>query len=427
VQDAGLPGRGEVPVTPPLRLLHKSTALRAAVGFGLGGVGFALGNLLLARALPPAEFGVFTLFLALVQMGASLAPIGLQGQVNRHPTRAVPVTRPLLTSAIVGVAIATFAAAFYAMDMALVTALFVSVVAGGCTLVASAVFQSRLRFAAALALSQSFALVLLAMGAVAAVMGGAQLRVLGALVAGQYLLLATVGWSILGPRTAHGSGQGHSIWEGLSLLGITAAALLLMQLERLLAPRLLSLEDLARFAVVATIVGSPFRMLQMGAGYTLLPRLRAATSAQARRRLIRHEALAVALIGGAGGIVLLSAAPWIADHLLAGKYELSSGLMLAALVSGVAKLADAIATTMVWALASARQLAMLNWVSWACAGLGVALGWLGARWGLLGLMYGVTAAWICRGAVSAALAATLLGKEPSSVPLETASTAGVPT
>ena len=102
-----------------------------------------------------------------------------------------------------------------------------------------------------------------------------------------------------------------------------------MQLERLLAPRLLSLEDLARFAVVATLVGSPFRMLQMGAGYTLLPRLRAATSPHARWKLVRHEALAVALIGGAGGVILLSAAPWIADRLLAGKYELSTGLMVA--------------------------------------------------------------------------------------------------
>jgi hypothetical protein len=44
------------------------------VGFGLGGVGSALGNLLLARALPPAQFGVFTLFLARVQIGASLLP-----------------------------------------------------------------------------------------------------------------------------------------------------------------------------------------------------------------------------------------------------------------------------------------------------------------------------------------------------------------
>src|SRR6188508_1072554 len=113
-------------VIPSLRLLQKSTALRAAVGFGLGGVGFALGNLLLARALPPTAFGVFTLFLALVQMGASLAPV---------------------------------AWVVYGLNAPLVAALFASIVAGGCTLVASAVFQSRLRFAAALGLSQSFALV----------------------------------------------------------------------------------------------------------------------------------------------------------------------------------------------------------------------------------------------------------------------------
>ena len=53
------------------RLLKNSTALRTAVVFGLAGVGYALGNLLLARALPRAQFGIFTLFLALVQMGWS--------------------------------------------------------------------------------------------------------------------------------------------------------------------------------------------------------------------------------------------------------------------------------------------------------------------------------------------------------------------
>jgi O-antigen/teichoic acid export membrane protein len=414
-------------VTPPLRLLQKSTALRAAVGFGLGGLGFALGNLLLARALPTVQFGEFTLFLALVQMGAALAPVGLQGQVNRHPDRAVSAPRLLVTSGIVGAGLAAIAWKFYGMETALVVALFVSVVAGASTLVASSVFQSRLRFAAALGLSQSFALVLLAMGAVTVIVGAAPLWLLGALVAGQYLLLSIVGWGILGRQGAPGSREGHSLREGLSLLGITAAALLLIQLERLLAPRLLSLEDTARYAVVATLVGSPFRMLQMGAGYTLLPRLRAATSPQARRRLIRHEVLAVTLIGTAGGVTLLLAAPWIADKLLASKYQLSTALMIAALVSGVAKLGDAIATTMVWSLASARQLAMLNWVSWTCAGIGVAAGWLGARWGLLGLMYGVTTAWVCRGAVSGTLAATLLGRIPAVGTLKPEAAAGVPT
>jgi uncharacterized membrane protein len=50
-------------------------------------------------------------------------------------------------------------------------------------------------------------------------------------------------------------------------------------------------------------------------------------------------------------------------------------------------------------------------VSWTCAGIGVGAAWLGARWGLLGLMYGVTLAWVCRGAVAGALAAKLLRGE----------------
>jgi len=82
------------------------------------------------------------------------------------------------------------------------------------------------------------------------------------------------------------------------------------------------------------------------------------------------------------------------------------------LVSAAVKLADGFATTMVWALASPRQLAMLNWVSWTCAGVGVAGAWVGARWGLIGLMYGVTLGWVSRGAVSGALAAKLLRSPP---------------
>jgi O-antigen/teichoic acid export membrane protein len=252
------------------------------------------------------------------------------------------------------------------------------------------------------------------MGAVAVIAGGAQLRLLAALVAGYYLFSAAVGWGILAREKPQGASGAHSLLEGLSLLGITAAALILMQLERLLTPRLLTLEDLATFAVVATLVGSPFRMLQMGAGYTLLPRLSTASTPEERRQLVRREAVAVMMIGGAAALVILFAAPWIAGWLLAGKYQLSTALMIAALVSATVKLVDGFATTMVWALASARQLALLNWVSWTCAGVGLAGAWVGARWGLIGLMYGVTLGWVCRGAVAGALATKLLRSAPTS-------------
>ena len=395
------------------RVLQNSTALRTAVVFGLGGVGYALGNLLLARALPRAEFGVFTLFLALVQIGVSLGPIGLEGQVNRRPGGSVSPVRPLLTSALVAGAAAIAASALYHMGWPLIVSLIVSIIAGGIGRVAAAIFQSRLRFGSALSLSQGLSVALLGMGAAAVAAGGARISLLAVIVAGYYVISAGVGWGML-PRETQGGAPGqHSLVEGLSLLGITAAALLLMQLERLVAPRLLTLEDLATFAVATTLVGSPFRMLQMGAGYTLLPRLSTAPTAEARRRLVRHEALAVMLIAGAGGLIILLAAPWIAIWLLAGKYELPAVLMIAAMVSGTVKLGDGFATTMVWALGSARQLALLNWVSWACAVVGVLAAWVGAGWGLIGLMYGVTFAWVCRGAVAAALATRLLQSAPT--------------
>jgi O-antigen/teichoic acid export membrane protein len=413
-------------VVLPLRLLQKSTALRTAVVFGLGGVGYGLGNLLLARALPPAEFGVFTLFLALIQIGASLAPIGLQGQVNRRPGVLVSPGRPLLTSVIVAVATAILASMLYRMEVAFIVALVVGITAGGTSQVASAVFQSRLRFGLALSLSQGLAAALLGMGVVAVVAGGVQPWFLAALVAGYYVISASVGWGILARERPRGPSAPHSLMEGLSLLGITAAALILMQLERLLIPRLLTLEDLATFAVVATLAGSPFRMLQMGAGYTLLPRLSAASTAQQRQHLVRREAVAVASIGAVAALVILAVAPWIAARLLAGKYELPTVLMIAALVSGAVKLADGFATTIVWALGSPRQLALLNWVSWTCAGIGVAAAWFGARWGLLGLMYGVTFGWVSRGAVAGALASKLVRTVPVTGALQPESPAEMP-
>jgi O-antigen/teichoic acid export membrane protein len=154
------------------------------------------------------------------------------------------------------------------MNPVLAVALIISITAGGISRVAAAIFQSQLRFGTALSLSQGLAVALLGMGAFAVIAEGAEIKVLAALVAGYYVISAGVGWGVLSRQKRAGAPAEHSFLEGLSLLGITAAALLLMQLERLLAPRLLTLEDLATFAVATTLVGSPFRMLQMGAGYT---------------------------------------------------------------------------------------------------------------------------------------------------------------
>jgi hypothetical protein len=87
-------------------------------------------------------------------MGASLAPIGLEGQVNRRPGGLVHPGRPLVTSGVVAFATALIGSTLYGMNAVLAVALIISITAGGISRVAAAIFQSQLRFGPALSLSQ---------------------------------------------------------------------------------------------------------------------------------------------------------------------------------------------------------------------------------------------------------------------------------
>ena len=57
-----------------MKELWRSPTLRSAAVVGAGGAGFAGANLILARALPESEYALFTLFLALLNLGFALAP-----------------------------------------------------------------------------------------------------------------------------------------------------------------------------------------------------------------------------------------------------------------------------------------------------------------------------------------------------------------
>ena len=92
---------------------------------------------------------------------------------------------------------------------------------------------------------------------------------------------------------------------------------------------------------------------------------------------------------------------------LGGKYHLSAALVLAAVVTGFAKVLNGFAQSAVSALAEPRELhlggecwAGCRW-SWTAVGAGVA----GARWGLPGVIYGVGLGWVMRASVGMFLAA----------------------
>ena len=82
--------------------------------------------------------------------------------------------------------------------------------------------------------------------------------------------------------------------------------------------------------------------------------------------------------------------------MLADRYRFSGSLVLAALVAGWAKLLTPSSKATVTALADDRQLALVNLSGWASVALSVVGAVAGSRWGLTGVIYGVSLGWLAR-------------------------------
>jgi hypothetical protein len=85
--------------------------------------------------------------------------------------------------------------------------------------------------------------------------------------------------------------------------------------------------------------------------------------------------------------------PPVADLLLAGKYDLSRTLVLAAVVAGLLRVATGLARTTAAALGTTAELARLNLDAWLAVAIGVAGAVFGARFGLAGTIYGTSLGW----------------------------------
>jgi Na+-driven multidrug efflux pump len=77
--------------------------------------------------------------------------------------------------------------------------------------------------------------------------------------------------------------------------------------------------------------------------------------------------------------------------------------VLASIVSGVGKIANSFTKAIVAALAEPYELSLVNMVGWASVGVSLAAAYVGARWGLAGVIYGVAVGWYIRAAISFAL------------------------
>ncbi len=381
--------------------LMRAPALRASLVFGLGGLGFALGNLLLGRSLPVLEFALFSLILSLVQLGIPLGSVGLNTIVIRNQLEPDShlLLKALLTSSGVGLVLAVIGNTLYGIGPLLLLLLIVSIIAGAAGLLAAAHYQRERRFGLSLRLTQVPNFLVLLAALVPPVSNVYSAWLPCSIVAFGYIAFAASSWSsLLAGRSETQSVSPHFKWhERLTIVGGQAARLLMVQLERLTIPMVLAIEDLATFAVLAAIVGSPFRILQQGVGHTLLPRLRAANSFRERKRLLLIEGATVMGVMALSCAVVWLVTPLLVDWLLEGRYTLAPALVLAALLSGLARVAAAFGSTIVLAIGSPRHLHVLTLLSWGGVALGLAGAVMGTRWGLTGLVYGVGVGWLAQG------------------------------
>ena len=399
-----------------------STTLRSMVVYGASGLSFAGANLLLARLLSTEHYALLTLVVALMTLGYHLAPVGLDGVVTRGRVDVGPalLRRVSMAAALVGTSVSAVAFTAYGLSTGTAALLLAGTAAGGIMLVAAARFQSNQRFTLSMAFITSPNLLLL-IGALAALMMESRTATLPLTILTLGLALAAaLGWMlVLTERRASVSTALAIPWsEALSLAGVAAAGMLLIQLERLVLPHVLPLADLALFGVLSAIAGSLFRLLQMAVGFTLLPRLRNATTVFERRQLIAHElrfAIVIAVVGAAAILVLT---PLIERWFLAGKYHLPFSLVAAALFSGVAKIAHAFAKAAATALATPRELAFVNGAGWMSVALAIGGAVVAARWGLAGVIYGVGLGWLAWAVMSFVLIIRHL-RLPAGVPAET--------
>lgn len=378
----------------------------AAAIFALGGAGFAGANLVLARILTPVEYAVFALTLAIINFSSPVAPLGHDGVILR---RNVPLcSRLMRRTFLAATGMATIAVVvgglLYQLPAVLLLMMFLAVLAGALKTIVTAVLQSRQRFTLSLPVAQSPNIALLGVAALMAVLMFRQAWIAIALFTGLSVVIAATAILMLRPDEGDRAGTHFGWREPLAYVGAHAGLLLLVQLDRLIIPHVLPLEELARYAVVAAVVGSAFRVLQMGVGHTLIPRLRAATDPGARWRLMRQEG---ALIGGillVGSATLWYLTPPLVQMVVGDRYDLPPFLIAAAIITGIAKVLSSFTRAPAVALGTESELLRLNLLGWASVLIGIACGIAGGKWGLAGVILGVSLGWwigaIASGAIS---------------------------
>jgi O-antigen/teichoic acid export membrane protein len=393
--------------------LLKSDSLRSAIGFAAGGAGFAAGNILLAKVMSPEGFGVVALVLALNQFGVTFGPFGLEIVANRHRPR-VGRRLGLLALALAtatGVVAAAIAFYYYGLSAGIVALLLPMVMGSATGRVCSALFQGERLFNSAMILSQASNYILLFIALLALGFSLATESFVLISMAGGYIIVSALGWWVAYRTVNEGRREIEfpmAFSEGAAALGIGVGVEILSQFERLAIPKVGSVEMLGTYAVLAAVAGSPFRMIKIATSFSLLPRLRAAASLAEARAVIVRESFTALSMAAVSSVAIVLVAPLVFNTLLKGKYEIGFSLIGATIVVGLARIWESFSTTITMSCGTPRSMAIISVLAWLCLAVAAGAMVIGARYGLIGILYGVGSAWVLLAAGGSYLAAISL-------------------
>ena len=387
--------------------LLRAPSIKASWYYAVSGACFAIGTLLMARILEPTVFGVVALAIAITNVGVAMGSAGMSGVRLRHDLHTDEL---LLRNAIgvmgaTGVALGVFGIGAYALEFPVAFAIVAAVSAGGMALLGLVPFQKAHRFEISVPLAQVGNLALLLSAGILWALPATRLAWLPtACVALAFGTVALWAWRNQWQQGKSVESFGrHHRHDAFQFTAFSAAEELMWQLERLLIPILLSIEDLAAFAVVGAIAIAPYHVLASGAGATLIPRLQAESVKRKRRALLVHETQIMLGLAALGGVVILLVVPGLVEWYLGPKIVVTQPLLLAAVAGGTARILASIARAPAVAFGTSRELRRVSAGAWLAVVVGILAAWALAGFGLIGLIAGVTLGWLARGAAAMAV------------------------
>jgi O-antigen/teichoic acid export membrane protein len=403
----------------PIRKLARSSALRSALGFALGGGGFALANVILAREMSSRDYGLVVLFIALTQLGATLGSAGMDTVTVRHRVgpSAHLFMRVLASATLLGGISAIAMIALFDIGLELSCLLIAAIVLAALNRLGCSFLQSLAQYRRGLGVMLAHNGVLLAATLILLAADSFQVEALAVMLTVGYAVSTAYGWEIgrkqLKTHALRDSLKSYGR-EGFTIVASQISVAVLNQLDRLLIPRLMSAGALGQYAAASTLCASPFNLLQCGARYSLLPKLRACTRRSEAFRLIRHEALAtlaMVIIAGAGCVLL---APAVSDWLFKGRYVLEQDLVEVLVLLGVLKIWDSFATSCVQAIGSKRSLTMLSIAGWVALGVALVGAFMIQQKDLVAIVSAIAFAWftLCVAGTCIALQAVFGTRSP---------------